>query len=111
MGYNDGTINLGDGNDSITAINGFSGSGYVLLGAGNDVVSGFGTGYFVGGDGVDTLKLSSGSYTLGSTTVNNENFVTVTQGATTMNVFGFTNLIVGNQSYSFRDFQEINYPD
>jgi hypothetical protein len=50
---------------------------------------------------VDTLQLSSGSYTLGSTTVNSQNFVTVMQGGTTMNVFGFTNLIVGNQSYSF----------
>jgi hypothetical protein len=67
--YNSGRIETGNGDDSIIADTfyaGFDGLGSVSLEDGNDYVRGFGNGNFNGGQGVDTLELTSGgSYTVG----------------------------------------------
>jgi hypothetical protein len=67
---NEGTINTGNGNDSIIANGGFDlglygiGRGKVFLGNDQDYLRGFGNGSFNGGNGQDTLELTSGSYTI-----------------------------------------------
>jgi hypothetical protein len=64
-----GSINTGDGNDSLIANGGFqsglNNSGSVFLGEGEDYIKGFGSGDFYGGNGYDTLELTPGSYTVG----------------------------------------------
>ena len=66
---NGGTINMGDGNDSIIANEGFesapNSSGAWFLGEGDDYIKGYGSGNFYGGNGNDTLELTSGTYTVG----------------------------------------------
>jgi len=72
---NNGLINTGDGDDEINAMVGgffyeydkyeFSPTptrGVWNLGKGDDLVKGFGTGSFWGGEGLDTIKLGEGSY-------------------------------------------------
>ena len=66
---NGGAINTGNGNDSIIANGGFesgeNSSGSVFLGEGEDYIKGFGSGDFYGGNGLDTLELTPGTYTVG----------------------------------------------
>jgi hypothetical protein len=99
-----GIINTGDGNDSIIAEGGFFeypyGSdpipGSVFLENGKDYLKGFGGGNFNGGNGKDTLELTSGNYTVGisGTTVN---FI---KGSTIMKTSDFEILIAGNTTYA-----------
>jgi hypothetical protein len=93
----EGVINMGDGKDSLIAEGGFQGSGKVLLENGKDYLKGFGSGNFNGGNGQDTLELTSGSYTVGisGTTVN---FI---KNSTIMNTSEFEKLQAGNITYNF----------
>jgi hypothetical protein len=99
--YNDGIINTGTGNDIVDALKGgfssfnppdfgsiFNGLGIVLLGDGNDVLKGFGTGRFDGEDDFDTLLLGAGEYTVSGIT-NADGFYTVNNGTTDMFVKNF----------------------
>jgi hypothetical protein len=62
---NNGTINTGNGNDSIiTSYGDFYSTGSVFLGDGTDYLKGFGDGSFDGGNGTDTLDLKQGYYTI-----------------------------------------------
>jgi hypothetical protein len=98
-----GIINTGNGADSIIVEGGFfeypygSGPipGSVFLENGKDYLKGFGGGDFNGGNGKDTLELTSGSYTVGisETTVN---FI---KGSTIMKTSDFEILIAGNTTY------------
>jgi len=98
---NEGIINTGSGNDSIIAEGGFSSGftdiGRVFLQNGKDYCKGFGGGIFNGGNGKDTLELTSGSYTVGisGTTVN------FTKGSTIMKTSEFEKLIAGSTTYDF----------
>jgi hypothetical protein len=97
--YNDGTINTGNGEDSIITDGGFDGTGSVFLENGKDYLKGFGSGNFNGGNGKDTLELTSGSYTVGisGTAVN------FTNGSTIMNTSEFEKLIAGHTTYDFNN--------
>jgi hypothetical protein len=99
--YNNGEINTGGGNDSIIAYGGFesglNNSGSVLLGEGEDYLYGFGSGDFDGGDGVDTMELTFGSYTVGRVGA----VVSFTNGSSVMNTSGFEILIAGGTPYDF----------
>ena len=98
---NGGTINMGNGNDSLIANGGFqsgySSGGNVFLGNGKDYLKGFGGGEFSGGNGKDTLELTSGTYTIGIwyTTV------TFTKGSSVMIASEFEKLIAGSTNYDF----------
>jgi hypothetical protein len=98
---NVGIINTGNGNDSILANGGFEsnfdGIGSVFLENGKDYLKGFGNGDFYGGNGKDTLELTSGSYTVGisGTTVN------FTKNNIIMNTSEFEKLIAGSTTYDF----------
>ncbi|NQE37270.1 hypothetical protein [Microcoleus asticus] len=99
---NDGTINTGNGNDSIIA--GFLSSnllGKVFLGDGKDYLKGFGSGNFNGGNGKDTLELTSGSYVVGisGTAVNFTGYNY--SGISIMNTSEFEKLIAGSTTYNF----------
>lgn len=98
---NYGIINTGKGNDSIIADGGFGGdfvgNGSVFLGDGKDYLKGFGSGNFDGGNGKDTLELTSGSYTVGISATG----VNFTKGSIIMNTSGFEELIAGNTKYDF----------
>jgi hypothetical protein len=61
---NTGTIDTGDGNDTVDAlIGGFSGDGTTKLGAGDDILKGFGVGKFDGGTGKkDKALFNAGVY-------------------------------------------------
>jgi hypothetical protein len=100
---NNGTIDTGRGKDIVDAlIGGFDGNGSVFLGRGDDTLSGFGTGFFYGGKGTDTLILPLESYTVGFIdTDDGRTFVTFTLGDFTMNTIGFESLIVGDTVYNF----------
>jgi len=99
--YNEGTIDTGNGNDSIITNKGFwsdvNNLGSVLLGEGEDYIKGFGNGNFYGGDGNDTLELTSGSYTvwIGNTSA------TFTKGNQFMRTFEFEKFIAGGTTYDF----------
>ena len=99
--YNNGEINTGGGNDSIIAYGGFesglNNSGSVLLGEGEDYLYGFGSGDFDGGDGVDTMELTFGSYIVGRVGA----VVSFTNGSSVMNTSGFEILIAGGTPYDF----------
>lgn len=95
--YNDKTIQMGDGADTVDALiggatgtpGGFQGStGTIDCGRGNDIVRGFGEGTFLGGAGTDTLVLQNGEYTF---TPDGDNLlVTTTSGnAATMTLNSF----------------------
>jgi hypothetical protein len=96
------SIDTGEGNDIVDALTGgFSGGGTILLGTtnlgnGNDVIKGFGSGYFDGGLGTDKLLFGSGTYTVSNST--NNGFYTINDGATDMLVQGFE--FVGSASNS-----------
>jgi hypothetical protein len=102
---NQGTINTGNGNDSLIANEGFisnNTTGNVFLGNGKDYLKSFGKGIFNGGKGQDTLELTPGSYTVGisETTVN---FI---KGSTIMETSDFEILIAGNTTYRIRRLTE-----
>ena len=60
---NAGSINAGEGNDTVDAFNrGFGGTGYFFLGPGDDQLKGFGTGFFDGEEGEDTISFRPGTY-------------------------------------------------
>jgi len=94
---NQGVINTGNGADSIIVDGGFNGTGSVFLGEGEDYIKGFGSGNFNGGNGKDTLELTSGSYTVGisGTAVN------FTKGNQLMNTSDFEELKAGGTTYNF----------
>jgi hypothetical protein len=98
---NGGSINMGDGNDSIIAYAGFesgeNSSGSVFLGEGEDYLYGFGSGEFSGGNGNDTLELTSGTYTVGRWYT----AVTFTKGSSIMIASEFEKLIAGSTTYDF----------
>ena len=98
---NEGIINTGNGNDSIIANGGFSSNqssnGSVFLENGLDYLDGFGNGNFYGGDGSDTLKLTSGSYTVGIW----DTSVIFTKGNQCMITSEFEKLIAGSTIYDF----------
>jgi hypothetical protein len=99
--YNNGSINTGDGNDSIIANEGFesapNSSGSWFLGEGEDYIKGFGRGEFSGGNGNDTLELTSGTYIIGRWYT----AVTFTKGSSIMIASEFEELIAGSTSYDF----------
>jgi hypothetical protein len=95
--YNEGVINTGNGKDSIIADGGFDGSGNVFLGNGKDELKGFGSGEFSGGNGNDTLELTSGTYTVGRWYT----AVTFTKGSSIMIASEFEKLIAGSTTYDF----------
>lgn len=91
---NFGTIATGAGNDIVDAlIGGFYGCGTVDLGADDDILKGFGSGAFLGGDGEDLLTLNNviaGSpvtYTV--SVLDGNGFYQISDGLQTMNVSGF----------------------
>jgi hypothetical protein len=95
---NDGIIDTGAGIDIVDALNGgFAGTGTIKLGDGADTLKGFGSGFFDGGRGKDTLILSSGTYTVGGS----GGQVTFTLGGITMNTTGFELLEIGGNTYDF----------
>ena len=99
---NDGIINTGNGNDSIIA-NFLSGNdlGRVFLGDGKDYLKGFGSGNFNGGNGKDTLELTSGDYVvdISGTTVN---FIGYNySGISIMITSEFEKLQAGGTTYNF----------
>jgi len=101
--YNNGgaIINMGDGNDSIIANQGFGSTydsnGTWFLGEGEDYLNGFGSGEFSGGNGNDTLELTSGTYTVGRWYT----AVTFTKGSSIMITSEFEKLIAGSTTYDF----------
>ena len=110
--YNGGTINTGNGNDSITAYGSFNREGGglgVALGDGNDYFYGFGDGSgFLGENGKDTLELPPGSYTIeiSFTTVvtftEDSTFTDTSQSRKAMMITsGFEKLIAGGTTYDF----------
>ncbi|MFB2876802.1 beta strand repeat-containing protein [Floridanema aerugineum] len=104
--YNDGVINLGNGNNTVAALTAagtvgtFTGTGSIIFGTDQDRLRGFGTGNFSGGGGTDIVELPTGSYTVGSATVNANTFVTFTSGGITMNVTEFETLRIGSKSFN-----------
>jgi hypothetical protein len=114
---NFGTINTGNGNDSIITEGGFFSRfsesntvGSTFLGDGKDYLKGFGRGNFNGGNGKDTLELTSGTYIIeiSETTVN---FVQPNSipfepgfhdtGTAIMATSEFEKLIAGSKKYNF----------
>jgi hypothetical protein len=106
--YNSGRIETGKGNDSIIADTfyaGFDGLGSVFLGDGNDSLRGFGNGNFNGGQGVDTLQLTSGgSYTVGISGT----AVSFTMGNSVMNTSDFEIFIAGGTLYDLTTLMMMN---
>ena len=102
--YNEGTINTGNGEDSIIADGGFQSgsSGIMFLGEGEDYIKGFGSGDFNGGNGNDILELTSGSYTFGISPAGG-NFA---KDGIIMNTVWFKKLIAGSTSYDFASLTE-----
>ncbi|MFB2834503.1 beta strand repeat-containing protein [Floridanema evergladense] len=104
--YNDGTINLGNGNNTVAALTSagtvgtITGTGNIIFGTDQDRLRGFGTGNFSGGGGTDIVELPTGSYTVGSATVGVDTFVTFTSGGITMNVTEFETLRIGSKSFN-----------
>jgi len=114
--YNSGIIKTGNGNDSLIADASYSidfhGEGSVFLENGKDFLKGFGSGIFNGGNGKDTLELTTpGVYIIGisGTTVN----FFAPQFTTTMQTSDFEILIAGGTTYDFSsltDGQIISIP-
>ena len=100
---NFGTIETGAGNDTVDARNGgFSGDGITNLGNGDDDLRGFGTGHFEGGNGKDTLELTSGTYTV-SISDSEVSFRSGAPVARVMSTTEFETLIAGNARFDFAD--------
>jgi hypothetical protein len=105
---NNGIIFTGQGKDIVDALNGgFDGDGGVFLGRGDDMLFGFGTGWFYGGKGTDTLILPLGNYSVGSATIDDNSFVTFTLDDFTMNTIGFEVLQIGANTYDFANLPSI----
>jgi len=102
--WNTGEVFSGEGNDSIIADGGFESgsSGIMFLGKGEDYIKGFGSGNFNGGNGNDILELTSGIYTFWTSPAG-EIFV---KDGITMNTVGFEKLIAGSASYDFTSLSE-----
>ncbi len=97
---NHGTINTGNGEDSMISDNGFEySSGNVFLGNGQDYLRGFGfgSGNFNGGNDEDSLELTSGSYTVGISGT----MVSFTKSGQIMKTSEFEKLIAGSTTYDF----------
>jgi hypothetical protein len=101
---NGGAINMGDGNDSIIANEGFesglNSSGAWFLGEDDDYLKGFGNGDFYGGNGNDTLELTSGTYTIRIWGEGGESPI-FTKGNQLMITSEFEKLIAGGTIYDF----------
>jgi hypothetical protein len=101
---NGGAINMGDGNDSIIANRGFesgpNSSGAWFLGEGDDYIQGYGSGDFYGGNGNDTLELTSGTYTVGIWGEGGESPI-FTKGDQLMITSEFEKLKAGSTIYDF----------
>jgi hypothetical protein len=101
---NGGAINTGNGNDSIIANEGFdsaeNSSGAWFLGDGEDYIKGFGSGDFYGGNGNDTLELTSGTYTVGIWGEGSESPI-FTKGNQLMITSEFEQLMAGGTTYDF----------
>jgi hypothetical protein len=95
---------MGDGNDSIIANDGFesapNSSGAWFLGEGEDYIKGFGSGDFYGGNGNDTLELTSGTYTVGIWGEGGESPI-FTKGDQLMITSEFEKLKAGSTIYDF----------
>jgi hypothetical protein len=104
MKNNGGTINRGDGNDSIIANKGFdlgpNSSGAWFLGEGEDYIKGLGSGDFYGGNGNDTLEVTPESYTVGIWGEGGESVI-FTNGNSLMITSEFEQLIAGGTTYNF----------
>jgi len=90
-------VKTGNGKDSIIADGGFLGTGSVFLENGKDYLKGFGSGNFNGGNGQDTLELTSGSYTVGISGTT----VSFTNNSMIMDTSEFEILYAGNTTYNF----------
>jgi hypothetical protein len=93
---------MGNGNDSIITNEGFesaglNGNGSVFLGNDEDYIKGFGSGGFSGGNGTDTLELTSGIYTVGIW----DTSVSFIKGDRVMITSGFEKLLAGGTVYDF----------
>jgi hypothetical protein len=99
--YNDNLIDTGNGNDFILTEKGFHGSGNVFLGDGEDYLKGFGSGYYEGGNDQDSLALTSGSYTIGIGGADVSFTGTRDNQPIVMQTSGFEKLIVTNGTYDF----------
>ena len=106
--FNGDSIYAGNGNDFIITYGSFNREGYgngVNLENNNDYFYGFGSGYFSGGNGEDTLELLPGSYTIkiAFNTVKFTEDITFTSPSkkAMMNTFEFEQLIVGGTTYNF----------
>jgi len=101
---NRGAINMGDGSDSIIANEGFqsgpNSGGAWFLGEGDDYIKGYGSGDFYGGNGTDTLELTSGTYTVGIWGDAGESPI-FTKGNQLMITSEFEKLKVGSTIYDF----------
>jgi hypothetical protein len=101
---NGGAINMGDGNDSIIAFQGFesdpNSSGAWFLGEGDDYIKGEGSGDFYGGNGNDTLQLEEGTYTVGIWGEGGESPI-FTKGDQLMITSEFEKLKAGSTIYDF----------
>jgi hypothetical protein len=95
--YSVGSINTGNGNDSIIANEGLDGSGSAYLGEDEDYIKGFGSINLHGGNDKDTLELTSGNYTVGIGNI----WVTFTKGDQLMQTSEFETLIAGGTTYDF----------
>jgi hypothetical protein len=95
--FNLGMINTGNNADSIIAEGGFEGIGSISLENGKDYLKGFGRGNFNGGNGKDTLELTSGVYTVGISGAA-VNFI---KNSIIMNTYEFEKLIAGSTTYDF----------
>jgi hypothetical protein len=115
--YNGGTINTGDGKDTITSSKGIQNlgiintgngadsiiadagiyGGSVFLENGKDYLKGFGTGKFNGGAHEDKLELTSGTYTVGKVGAT----VSFTKSGLIMETSEFEKLIAGKTTYDF----------
>ena len=94
---NHGVISTGPGQDIVDATKGgFWGNGETNLGIDNDLLKGFGPGFFDGGSGNDKVLFTQGTYTIIGNTIASE--------GVTMNVNNFE-VIGGVQAGSF------NYTD
>lgn len=109
---NDGKITMGDGADTVDALiggasgtpGGFQGGGLIEFGRGNDVLKGFGTGIFKGGDGTDSLVLQDGVYTIAA---NGSNFIVTEATAPGMMTINSFEKIGGANDTIFTDFRNI----
>jgi len=102
--YNYGVINTGNGDDLIIANEGFesspNSSGAWFLGEGEDYIKGFGSGDFYGGNGLDILELTPGSYTVGIWGEGGESPI-FTKGNQLMITSEFEILLAGGTVYDF----------